>query len=129
MTIAVKNLHLHWLIGIVNTISNTAMLNQLEESLSCTSHALGTQFLYSSCFNVLPITNLGIENIIEFILFNVITAASYGGGQENKRSSYKLFNIHFYFHNFHVFDFHYQNFHFHKYLQVWRRGGYPILLL
>ena len=40
MTKAVINLH--WLIGLVNSIGNRGMLNQLEESLSCDSHALGT---------------------------------------------------------------------------------------
>ena len=49
MTITVKNLQLHWLIGFVNSISNTAMLNQIEESLSCASHPLGTRH-----FNFLP---------------------------------------------------------------------------
>ena len=43
MTITVNNLHLSWLIGFVNSISNTAVLNQLEESLSCANHALGIE--------------------------------------------------------------------------------------
>ena len=66
MTKAVINLH--WLIGLVNSIGKTGVLNQLENSLSCDSHALGifekrilfcnvinSVFVYSSIFfNVLP---------------------------------------------------------------------------
>ena len=131
MSIRVTNLPLHWLIGIVNSISNTAMLNQLEESLSCASHPLGNHLLYSSHFYILPRTNMGIENRIKSILIIVIRVARCGGGQHTRLSSYKYtpyFNFHYHnshFHNFHVLNFQYQNFHFHKCLQVWRRAGYP----
>ena len=39
MTKPLRNIH--WLIGVVSSVSHTAVLKQLEENLTCDSHALG----------------------------------------------------------------------------------------
>ena len=38
-----SNLQLPWLVGLVNSLGNSALLDKLEEKIGCSSHALGME--------------------------------------------------------------------------------------